>query len=286
MESLARLGRKLRSAGVDQPLLSLDLTAGYRRNQPVLQDFQLDIGRAETVGLVGESGSGKSTLARTILRLERLAGGWSRGRLVFEGRDLMVCSERDLRAVRGREISLVLQSPMTALNPWLRVATHFKEAWRAHAKSSAHSLEAAQREALESVRLPADREFLRRYPGQLSVGQAQRVLIALAILHRPKLLIADEATSSLDAITRASVLELFSELNQRLSMALLFISHDLPAVAQVCQRICVLHQSRIVESGPAADVVGSPSHAYTQQLVAAQPSILWGRVSELEPVQR
>ena len=254
-------------------VLSTCLTAGYRPGEPVLKDFKLDLRPGETVGLVGESGSGKSTLARTLLRLEGLAGGWVRGRLAFEGRDLMASSERELRSIRGRRMSLVLQSPMSALNPWLRISTHFKEAWKAHERSLS-GLDAAQRKALVSVRLPSGSDFVRRYPRQLSVGQAQRVLIALAILHKPNLLIADEATSSLDPITRAGVLELFSELNRGLGMALLFISHDLPAVAQVCERICVLDEARIVESGPARDIVTRPSHPYTQRLVAAQPDML------------
>ncbi len=260
---------------LEQPLLSAALTAGYRRDQTVLRELELELRAGERVGLVGESGSGKSTLARTILRLERLSGGWSRGRLVFEGRDLMAHREREMRSLRGRRISLVLQSPMSALNPWLKVATHFKEAWMAHAmRARGRSFETARDEALERVGLPTDPRFSSRYPTQLSVGQAQRVLIALAILHQPRLLIADEATASLDAITRAGVLELFAELSERLGTALLFISHDLPAVAQVCDRICVLHEGTVVESGPTAEVVERPAHPYTRRLVAAQPSML------------
>ncbi len=251
-------------------LLSVRLSAGYKLQEPVLDDLDLEIGVGEAVGLVGESGSGKSTLARSLLRLERFSGGWSRGSLVFEGQELMRCSERDLRSLRGRRMALVLQSPMTALNPSLRIETQLKEAWRAHSGyKGAAAFDEVASSALTDVHLPSDRAFLRRYPGQISVGQAQRVLIAMAILHRPALLIADEATSSLDALTRAGVLNLFQELNRRLNMALLFISHDLPSVLEVSDRVAVLRGGRIVETGSPEDIVSRPAETYTRRLVEA-----------------
>jgi ABC-type dipeptide/oligopeptide/nickel transport system ATPase component len=157
---------------------------------------------------------------------------------------------------------------MTALNPSLRIETQLKEAWHAHAgyTGAAAFAEVVSR-ALTDVHLPSDRAFLRRYPGQFSVVQAQRVLIAMAILHRPALLIADEATSSLDALTRAGVLSLFQELNRRLNMALLFISHDLPSVLEVSDRVAVLRAGRIVETGSPEKIVSQPVETYTHRLV-------------------
>ena len=253
----------------NEPLLSVQLTAGYELGQAVLDDFDLQLARGEIVGLVGESGSGKSTLARALLQLERFSGGWSRGSILFEGQDLKQCHERELRSLRGRRLSLVLQSPMSALNPGLRLERHLKEAWLAHAQRGAEGFDEVASQILTEVHLPTDKVFQRRYPSQISVGQAQRVLIAMAILHRPALIIADEPTSSLDPLTRASVLRLFRTLSQRLGMALLFISHDLPSVVAISDRIAILKEGRIVECAPPWQVVSQPSHPYTQDLVDA-----------------
>lgn len=254
----------------NEPLLSVRLTAGYEPGQAVLDGFDLTIARGEIVGLVGESGSGKSTLARALMQLERLSGGWSQGSIDFEGRDLKKCSERDLRSLRGRRMSLVLQSPMTALNPSLRIESQLKEAWLAHAsRSGREDFDAVASRVLEEVHLPAERAFRRRYPSQISVGQAQRVLIAMAILHRPALIIADEATSSLDPLTRVGVLQLFQKLNRRLGMALLFISHDLPSVLAISDRIVILREGRIIECASPKEIVSRPSHSYTRDLVRA-----------------
>lgn len=178
------------------PLLKVQVSAGYQLHQPVLRDVDLRIERGRSLGLVGESGSGKSTLARAIMRLTRFTGGWDEGSVLFEGRELYSLSERELRRIRGSRMSLVLQSPMTALNPVLTIERHFREAWRAHADSSDEgSFRDRLDRTLEDVQLPVERDFFKRYPGQISVGQAQRVLVALGILHRPALLIADEPTS-------------------------------------------------------------------------------------------
>lgn len=265
----------------NEPLLSIRLAAGYERGKAVLDGFELDIAPGEIIGLVGESGSGKSTLARALLQLDRFSGGWSKGSVVFEGRDLKLCAERELRSLRGRRMSLVLQSPMTALNPGLRIETQLKEAWRAHAsRTKGEDFEAIAAKALGEVQLPTERAFRRRYPGQISVGQAQRVLIAMAILHRPALIIADEATSSLDPLTRVGVLQLFQNLNRRLGMAVLFISHDLPSVMAISDRIAILRAGRIIECASPDQVVSSPKQSYTRDLVNA---MLIGMPGDLRP---
>jgi len=181
--------------------------------------------------------------------------------------------ERELRGLRGRKIALVLQSPLSSLNPALKIRTQLKEAWRTHAAGDSADCEAAIRAGLQSVSLPSTDESLRKYPSQMSVGQAQRVLIAMAVLHRPALLIADEATSALDVITQSEILALFRELNRSFGMAILYISHDLASVAGICDRIAILHEGQIVESGKTEQVLTNPRHEYTQRLMAAMPTI-------------
>ena len=256
----------------EQPLLSLRLSVDYPNKPSVLTDVALEIRRGEIVGLVGESGSGKSTMALAILRLLHLKGGRTQGQLLFGGEDLVQKNERELRAIRGRRISVVLQSPLTALNPAVRIGAQLSEAWRAHAKGGKDVCEHAIHEALRSVRLSSEDSFLRRRPSQLSIGQGQRVIIAMAILHRPELLIADEATSALDTITQSEILKLFARLNRELGMAILYISHDLLSVATLCHRIAILNAGKIIESGTPQEIFNSPRHEYTRSLIAALPA--------------
>ena len=251
--------------------LSVCLKVNYRNKPAVLRNLFLQMRRGEILGLVGQSGSGKSTLALAILRLLELKGGKAEGSIFFQGDDLMRMRERGLRAIRGRDIALVLQSPLSSLNPALRIGTQLAEGWRAHARGSKRDCRQAIQEALSSVSLPTSDEFQGRYPSQLSVGQAQRVLIAMAILHRPSLLIADEATSALDVITQAEILRLFAKLNRELGMGILYISHDLLSVASICNRIAILHEGEIVECGSTAQIFNRPHHSYTQRLIEALP---------------
>jgi ABC-type dipeptide/oligopeptide/nickel transport system ATPase component len=223
------------------------------------------------LGLVGQSGSGKSTLAMAILGLLDRKRATIEGAIDLDGCDLVSLRERELRGLRGRKIALVLQSPLSSLNPALKIRTQLKEAWRAHATGSSADCDAAIRAALASVSLPPTDEFLQKYPAQMSVGQAQRVLIAMAVMHRPALLIADEATSALDVITQSEILALFRQLNRSTGMAILYISHDLPSVAGICDRVAILHEGQIVETGTTEQVLTNPRHEYTQRLLAAMP---------------
>lgn len=254
-------------------LLSARLSVRYGDKPAVLRDVELNVRRGEVLGLVGQSGSGKSTLAMSILGLLDRKRVHAEGAIHFHDHDLLKLSERELREIRGREIALVLQSPLSSLNPALKIRTQLKETWRAHASAGAEC-DRAIRAALEDVSLPSSDDFLRKLPSQMSVGQAQRVLIAMAILHRPALLIADEATSALDVITQSEILDLFHQLNRAFGMAILYISHDLPSVAGICDRIAILHQGQIVESGPTKQVLLHPQHEYTQRLMAAMPKML------------
>ena len=260
-------------AATAQPetLISARLSVQYGEKPAVLRDLRLELSRGEVLGLIGQSGSGKSTLAMATLGLLDRGKARVQGSIFFEGSDLLFLRENELRNLRGRKIGLVLQSPLSSLNPALRIRTQLREAWRAHDSGSPSDCDQAIRSALESVSLPADDEFLKKYPAQMSVGQAQRVLIAMGIIHRPALLIADEATSALDVITQAEILRLFRRLNQNFGMAILYISHDLASVAGICDRVAILHQGQIVESGSTHNVLTAPAHDYTQRLLASMP---------------
>src|SRR5580693_2263583 len=258
----------------NQALLSARFSVRYAGKPPVLRDVQIEIQRGEVLGLVGQSGSGKSTLAMAILGLLDRKRSQAEGTIRFQDSDLLQLSERELRALRGRAVALVLQSPLSSLNPALKIRTQLKEAWRAHASGTAADCASAIRASLESVSLPTDDEFLRKHPSQMSVGQAQRVLIAMAVMHRPALLIADEATSALDVITQSEILALFRQLNRSTGMAILYISHDLASVAGICDRIAILHEGEIVECGATAQIFAHPQHTYTQRLMAAMPRLL------------
>jgi len=254
-----------------EPLLSLHLDAAYPGKPAVLRNLSLEIKRGEILGLVGRSGCGKSTLALAILRLLDLKRGQVTGSIHFNGRDLLSLRERKMRQLRGKEIGLVLQSPMSSLNPALKIGTQLTEAWKAHARGTREECRRALLDALENVSLPDAESFLAHYPSELSVGQAQRVLIAMAILHRPPLLIADEPTSALDLITQADILRLFAGLSRKLTMSILYISHDLLSVATISDRVAVMEQGEIVECGSTREIFSAPQKAYTRKLIQSLP---------------
>jgi ABC-type dipeptide/oligopeptide/nickel transport system ATPase component len=260
------------AAPTNEALLSAHLSVSYA-GKAVLRDVQLEVRRGEVLGLVGQSGSGKSTLAMSILGLLDAKRAQVEGAINFQGCDLLRLSERQLRERRGRVLALVLQSPLSSLNPALKIRTQLREAWRAHASGPSADCDRAIRAALESVSLPSNDEFLSKYPSQMSVGQAQRVLIAMAVTHRPALLIADEATSALDVITQSEILALFRELNRSTGMAILYISHDLASVAGICDRIAILHEGQIVECNTTEAIFANPQHGYTKRLMAAMPQM-------------
>lgn len=255
-----------------EPLLAANLSVGYRNKISVLRNISMRIERREILGLVGQSGSGKSTLALALMGLLARKGSGVTGEILFCGKDLLKTSENDLREIRGKEISIVLQSPLSALNPALSIGSQLTEAWKAHERGNDAQEVASIEAALTSVSLPRDKAFMRRCPSQLSVGQGQRVCIAMAILHRPALLLADEATSALDPITQSEILNLFARLNREMGTAILYISHDLLSVAALCHRICILHEGQIVECGTPDAIFNAPQHEYTRRLVAALPS--------------
>jgi ABC-type dipeptide/oligopeptide/nickel transport system ATPase component len=248
-------------------LLQLRISVEYARKR-VLNDVSLEVAEGEILGLVGRSGEGKSTIALSILGLLALKGGRCEGEILYRDWDLLKLHPREMRRLRGKDIGLVPQSPLAALNPNVRLGSQLKEAWRAHERG-----EPDWKPLLESVSLPAEESFLRQYPRNLSVGLAQRFLIAMAVLHNPSLLIADEATSALDTITQAEILGLFRRLNQSRGIAILYISHDLASVASLCHRVAILHQGEIVECNSVDEVFLNPQHPYTKQLIDAIPQL-------------
>ena len=255
------------------PLLSLRISVNYPGKAGVIRNLCLDIQKGEVLGLVGQSGCGKSTLALAILRLLFMKRGRAEGSIRLNGRDLMSLKESEMRSLRGKEIALVLQSPLSAFNPALRIGSQLEEAWRIHKKTSREQCAQAIREMLQDVSLPTDKPFLQKYPAELSVGQAQRVLIGMAILHRPALLIADEPTSALDIITQAEILKLFSTLSKKFGIGILYISHDLLSVATISHRVAVMDQGEIVECRQTSQIFRDPEHPYTQKLIASLPKV-------------
>jgi len=253
-------------------VLSTRLFVSYRNGGRVLDNLQLSIAPGEMVGLVGESGSGKSTLALALLRLPDPAKVRIEGEIVLNGRDILPLKESAMRRLRGSEIALILQSAGTALNPLLRISSQLREAWAAHGREKSMTWQQAAFPLLERIRLPVTESFLRRYPREISIGQAQRVLLAMSLLHSPSLLVADEPTSAVDMITHAEILDLCRELNRDLGLAILWISHDLLSVASLCSRIAILREGRIVECGSVRQIFECPSEEYTRRLVASVPA--------------
>ncbi|MDR2986663.1 MAG: ABC transporter ATP-binding protein, partial [Nocardiopsaceae bacterium] len=257
-------------------LLVEGLCVSYRRfgrRLPVLFDVDLAVAPGEALGVVGESGCGKSTLALAIVRFLPSNGGVESGRVCIGGRDVLNLDREQLRELRGRHVGMVYQDPGAALNPALRIGEQVAEVFRTHEKCSKHEATERAVEMLERVYLPGGVKMLRRYPHQLSGGQQQRVVIAMALAGNPDVLILDEPTTGLDATVEAEVLDLVSELRRQYQTALLFISHNLAVVGQVCERVAVLYAGRVVETGAASEIFRRPRHPYTHGLLGCVPRV-------------
>lgn len=238
-----------------------------------VDDVSFRVGRGETLGLVGESGCGKSVTAMSIARLVSPPGRVVSGQILLNGRDLLTLTETEMRHVRGSQISMVFQEPMTALNPVLEVGFQIAEAVRAHEKVSRKEALARAVEAMREVSIPDPEKRAKDYPHHLSGGMRQRIMIAMALVCRPALLIADEPTTALDVTIQAQILELLGRLRQQYNLSLILISHDLGVIAEFAENVAVMYAGKIVEIGPVMDVFHNAKHPYAQGLLRSIPKL-------------
>lgn len=265
-------------ARVDEPLLDIDhLRVNFILRRGVVEavrDVSLQIRPGESVALVGESGSGKSVTAMAAMGLLKLPGRIAGGDVRWKGKTLLGSAGRDqLREVRGKELAIVFQDPMTSLNPTFTVGVQIVEVLRRHLGMTRKQGRARAAELLNLVGISSPSQRLDQHPHEFSGGMRQRALIAMALACEPKMLIADEPTTALDVTIQAQILELVAEIQQRLDLAVLLITHDLGVVAGLCQRVAVMYAGKIVESGPIDDMFADPKHPYTRGLLASTPRL-------------
>ncbi len=237
-----------------------------------LEHIDLAVDKGETVGIVGESGSGKSVLSYAAMRILDPAARITQGAISFAGQDGLAASEHDMQQLRGREMAMIFQSPRTALNPIRRAGRQVEDVLRVHTSTLRAELKAKAIEALAQVRIPDPERRYSAYPFELSGGQCQRVMIALALACNPQLLIADEPTTGLDVTTQAAIMELVRDLARARNMATILITHDLALASEYCDRIVVMHAGHVVEEAPTATLFQRPRHPYTVQLIASTPT--------------
>src|SRR5258705_622985 len=255
------------------PVLSISgLTASFMREGqwiPVVRNVSFDVAAKETVAIVGESGSGKSVTALSIMRLIPQESGRIQGSIKLAGRDLLTLPEQAMRDVRGNEVAMIFQEPMTSLNPVMTIGFQIAEALIYHRGVSRSAAEAETVRLLEKVRIPAAKSRFHEYPHRFSGGMRQRVMIAMALACKPKLLIADEPTTALDVTIQAQILELLKVLQQEEDMSILFITHDMGVVAEIADRTVVMYDGQAVEADGTARIFEAPAHPYTPALLAA-----------------
>ncbi|HEX2121563.1 MAG TPA: ABC transporter ATP-binding protein [Thermoanaerobaculia bacterium] len=238
-----------------------------------VDNVSFNVRRGEAVALVGESGCGKSVTAMSIMRLVAVPGKITRGEIRFKGRDLAAIPEREMRSVRGNDIAMVFQEPMTSLNPVFKIGAQVAEAIRIHRKVGKKETWKQAGDMLDLVSIPDPHKRLHDYPHQLSGGMRQRVMIAIALSCDPELLIADEPTTALDVTIQAQIMELLASLQKRLGLAILLITHDLGVVAEFCERVIVMYTGRVVEEATVQELFSNPAHPYTRGLLKSLPSI-------------
>ena len=264
-----------RTANRESRLLSVEhLTTGFDLAQgfvPAVIDVSFHVDAGETLCLVGESGSGKSLTALSIMRLVQRPRRTAAGRIVFKGQDLRTLGNREMQRVRGAEIALIFQEPMTALNPVFTIGSQIEETLRVHGRATRRTARQRAIELLEAVRVPEPHKRVGDYPHQLSGGLRQRALIAMSLACEPSLVIADEPTTALDVTIQAQILDLLRSLRKQMGLALLLITHDLGIVAEMADRVAVMYAGRIVEEGPVNLLFSAPKHPYTRGLMGSIP---------------
>lgn len=250
------------------------LTIEFQDVKPPLravEDFSLSMEPGEIVGVVGESGSGKTMTALALLGLLKRHAKITAGTIVFKGKDLRSLSQKQWQAIRGKEVSMIFQEPMTSLNPVLTIGRQMEESLRLHTNLDGKSRKARALAMVEQVGLPQPEKLYGCYPHQLSGGMRQRVMIGAALVGNPSLMVADEPTTALDVTIQAQILDLLKEMNQEYGTAILFISHDLRVIQSICSRVVVMKQGQTVEAGAVEDVLANPKAEYTRKLLAAIP---------------
>jgi peptide/nickel transport system ATP-binding protein len=248
-----------------------------------VDNVSFNVRRGEAVALVGESGCGKSVTAMSIMRLVATPGKITAGEIRFKGRNLAEIPEREMRNVRGNDIAMVFQEPMTSLNPVFKIGAQVAEAIRIHRKVGKKEAWKQAGDMLELVSIPDPHKRLEDYPHQLSGGMRQRVMIAMALSCDPELLIADEPTTALDVTIQAQIMELLAGLQKKLGLAVLLITHDLGVVAEFCERVVVMYTGRIVEEATVRDLFANPAHPYTRGLLKSLPAVTGGRAEKRLP---
>ncbi len=252
-----------------------DLRVHFRNAAPeryAVNGVSFSMAEGEILGLVGESGSGKSVTAMSVSGLLPRRRAEVSGSITLDGREILQCTERELRDIQGNALAVVFQEPMTSLDPVMRFGPLVEESLREHTRLSAAERKARALEAMAQAELPEPEKLYRKYPHELSGGMLQRVMIAAAIISRPRLLLADEPTTALDVTIQAQILALLKKLNRENGMAILFISHDLQVVRRLCTRVAVMQGGQIVEEGNVEDIFRAPQHDYTRRLIAAIPT--------------
>jgi peptide/nickel transport system ATP-binding protein len=241
-----------------------------------VRDVSLVINKGERLGIVGESGAGKSVLGFSLINLISKPGRITGGQIIFDGKDLTKLNDDQMRHIRGNDISMIFQDPMMTLNPVLTIGTQMKETIRAHMHVSDKEAEAICVDKLRKVYIPSPEKRLKQYPHEFSGGMRQRIVIAISLLTNPKLIIADEPTTALDVTIQAEIMDLLLELCEKENMGLILITHDLAVVSEVTQRIAVLYAGKVVELGPAEQLISNPKHPYTKGLIQALPQMAGG----------
>lgn len=261
---------------MNEPLLEIkDLHVDFRQDGKIVEAVRgadLKVFAGEILGLVGESGSGKSVTALSATRLLPISAEIKKGEILFEGREILKLSEEQLHKIRGAQISYVFQDPATSLNPVFTIGEQLIETIRLHQQSKESEAFDVAVDLLKNVGMPSPKEIMFSYPHQLSGGMKQRVMIAMAISCRPRLLIADEPTTALDVTIQAQILELLEKLREELKLTILLITHDLSIVAQIAEKTAVMQEGRIVEYGDTDLIYKKPSHPYTKKLIDCVPS--------------
>jgi peptide/nickel transport system ATP-binding protein len=274
---------------VTVPLLSvrdLRVTFGTRDGDVcAVQGVSFDVREGETIAIVGESGSGKSVTANSLMRLNFGSDVRIEGQILLNGRDILAMSEEEVRQLRGNEIAMIFQDPLTALNPFYTIGNQIGEAYSIHhPNTSKRELREIALQSLHKVGIPEPGKRIDQYPHEFSGGMRQRIVIAIALVNSPKLLIADEPTTALDVTVQAQILDLIAEMQQEHGSAVILITHDLGVVAEITQRLLVMYAGRLVESASVSDAFGSPSHPYTLGLLNSVKSLDSDRHTRLEPI--